>query len=61
MGETAFLSDCMGREKLAELKKEGCTDAVIVQHIPIHGYRLASKAAYKEGIDHKALTVAESI
>ena len=45
----------------AQLKKENCTDAVIVQHIPIHGYRLASVAAYKEGIDHKALTVVDSM
>lgn len=48
-------------QRLNELKEEGCADAVIVQHIPIHGYRLASAAAYKEGIDHKALTVAESM
>ena len=44
-----------------QLKEEGCLDVALVQHIPIHGYRLASSAAYKEGIDHKALTVADSM
>lgn len=44
-----------------ELKKEGCTDAVIVQHIPIYAFRTASAAAYKEGIDHKAMTVEASL
>ena len=43
-----------------ELKNEGCTDAALIQHIPIHGYRAASDAAYKEGIDHKALSVKQS-
>ena len=43
------------------LKKEGCTDAMIIQHIPIFGYRTASQAAYKEGIDQRGLTVAASL
>ncbi|MBE6607857.1 MAG: hypothetical protein E7633_04830 [Ruminococcaceae bacterium] len=44
-----------------ELKNEGCSDALIIQHIPIYGFRLASAAAYKDTTDHKALTVAQSM
>lgn len=47
-------------EVCAQLKAEGCGDAALIQHIPIHGFRLASKAAYKEGIDHKSLTAADA-
>ena len=48
-------------ERINELKREGCLDAVVFQHIPIYGYRLASKAAFKEGIDQAAMTVAASM
>lgn len=44
-----------------ELKNEGCKDAMLIQHIPIYGFRTASLAAYKEGLDHKSTTVAESL
>lgn len=48
-------------EVCEELKKEGCEDAVLVQHIPIHAFRTASAAAYKEGLDHASLTVPASL
>jgi 3',5'-cyclic AMP phosphodiesterase CpdA len=48
-------------ERCEELKKEGCNDAVIIQHIPIYGFRTASAAAYKEGIDLKEMTVEVSL
>ena len=44
------------RSELDEFKKRGCKDATLVMHIPINAYRLASKAAYKSGIDLKSIT-----
>ena len=48
-------------EVCRQLKQEGCGDAMIIQHIPIYGYRTASLAAYKDGLDHRGLTVAASL
>ena len=48
-------------EVCTKLKAAGCADAALIQHIPIHGYRPASAAAYKEGIDLKAMTVSDSL
>ena len=44
-----------------ELKKDGCNNAVIFEHIPINGYRAASKAAYKPEIDLKGMSVKDSL
>lgn len=39
-----------------ELKKDGCSNAVLFEHIPIYGYKLASKAAYKAELDLKGIS-----
>ena len=44
------------KSELDTFKARGCKDATLVMHIPIHAYRLASKAAYKDGIDLKSIT-----
>ena len=44
------------KSELDGFKARGCKDATLVMHIPIHAYRLASKAAYKDGIDLKSIT-----
>jgi hypothetical protein len=44
------------KKELGALKARGCRDATLVMHIPIYAYRLASAAAYKEGIDLKSIT-----
>ena len=35
-------------------------DTAVIQHIPVFGYMEASRAAYREGLDLKALTLEES-
>lgn len=44
--------------------KEQCklisADTAVIQHIPVFGYMEASQAAYKENLDLKTLTLAES-
>lgn len=42
------------------LKAEGYLDSTLMLHIPITAYRDAAKAAFKEGIDKKAVTIAEA-
>ena len=42
------------------LQAQGCKDATLVIHIPIYAYRLASQAAYKEGVCHAELTLQEA-
>ena len=39
------------------LKEQGYADSTVIVHIPIYAYRLASKAAYKDGVNLNALTV----
>ena len=44
-----------------ELKKEGCRNAVLFEHIPIYGYNLASKAAYRSEADLKEMRIEDTL
>lgn len=53
---------CVTKEQIAwyrgevrALKDAGCTGSVLISHIPIHAYREAAKAAYREGTVQKEL------
>lgn len=43
-----------------EMKAAGYTDGMLVMHIPFFEYRLAADAAYKSGMDRKAMTLADA-
>ena len=44
----------------AELKNVGYADGLLIMHIPFFEYRLAANAAYKDGMDRKAMTLADA-
>ena len=43
------------RKQVRELKNAGAAESVLITHIPIHAYREAAEAAYRAGLDQKAL------
>ncbi len=43
------------REKINTLSAMGAEESTIILHIPLYAYRKAAAAAYKEGIDRKAV------
>lgn len=45
------------KEQAKLLKAKGCDSSTLIVHIPIYAYFLASKAAYKEGIELNKVTV----
>ena len=48
------------REQIASLTAEGCRESVLVLHIPVYAYRGAFAAAFRAGIDPKAVTPEEA-
>ena len=48
-------------EQIEELKQRGCADATVIMHIPIYAFRDATAAAYKSTVDHKSLTLENSL
>lgn len=43
--------------ELESLRANGCRDVTLIMHIPIYAYREASKAAYKDDIDLRNITL----
>ena len=48
------------KEQSATLKAQGCKDATLILHIPIHAYRTASLAAFKPDFTLNEITVAQA-
>ncbi len=48
------------REQVENLRDVGYNDTMLITHIPIYAYKEASLAAFKEGIDLKAVTIEAS-
>ncbi len=49
------------REQSNAIKSQGCKDGILILHIPIYAYKLASKAAYEqEGDAHADITLEDS-
>lgn len=46
---------------IKEQCKELNADTALIQHIPIYGYKEASQAAYRSGLDLNAMTLEESL
>ncbi|MBO4733571.1 MAG: metallophosphoesterase [Clostridia bacterium] len=47
-------------ERIAEFKKAGCNDTVLIVHIPINAYLAAAKAAFKNAVPDKTVTLSDS-
>ena len=48
------------KERISELKDAGCNDSILVTHIPINAYLLAAKAAFKNPVHDKSITLEDS-
>ena len=48
------------QERIAELKAIGCQDSTLLIHIPIHAYLAAAKAAFRNPVPDKSVTLEDS-
>ena len=48
------------RQQIRLLKEKGCDSATMILHIPPYVYREASRAAFKEGVDLKSVSLQEA-
>ena len=48
------------REQIRALAADGCRDSAMILHIPIYAYRTAFAAAFRDGLDPKSVSVAQS-
>ena len=48
------------KERVSELKEQGCPESTLMLHIPIYEYRNAFEKAFKSGIDPKSVTSEQS-
>ncbi len=48
------------REQIRALSATGCSDTVLIMHIPCYAYRAATAAAYKADLDLKQMTLEQA-
>lgn len=47
-------------DRVSELKEAGCSDTTLITHIPINAYLAAAKAAFKNAVPDKSVTLGDS-
>lgn len=48
------------KERVTEFFNMGCSDTLLITHIPIHAYRKAMEAAHDDNYDYNSITVKDS-
>ena len=48
------------KKQVEMLKSKGCKESIVVMHIPPFGFKLASQAAFKDGVDLNSITFEQS-